>query len=65
MNPGKLQSSKQRGQDGGWRVDDRAHFLFCTRTLCIYYVIAMLLLVSNHLCVSVLLWRRGKGRRLA
>ena len=27
MNPGKHQSSKQRGQDGGWKVHDRAYLL--------------------------------------
>ena len=30
MNPGKHQSSKQRGQDLGWKVHDRAHPLFFT-----------------------------------
>ena len=54
MNPGKHQSSQQRGQDGGWKVTDRAHLLFFSHTLCMNYVIAMLLLVScmntrNHL----------------
>ena len=54
MKPGKYQSSKQRGQDGGWKVHNRAHLLFFTRTLRINYVIAMFLLVScmntrNHL----------------
>ena len=28
MNTGKHQSSKQRGQDEGWKVHDRAHVLF-------------------------------------
>ena len=47
-------SSKQRGQDGGWKVYDRAHLLFCTHTLCMNFVIAIFLLVScmntrNHL----------------
>ena len=28
MNPSKHQCSKQRGQDGGWKVQDRAHLLF-------------------------------------
>ena len=28
MNPGKHQSNKQRGQDGGWKVHDDAHLLF-------------------------------------
>ena len=46
MNPSKHQSSKQRGQDGGWKVHDRAHLLFFTHTLCMNYVIAMFLLVS-------------------
>ena len=34
MNPGKHQSSasKQRGQDGGWKVHERAHLLFFTHT---------------------------------
>ena len=54
MKPGKHPSSKQRGQDGGWKVHDRAHLLFFTRTLCMNYVIEMFLLVScmntrNHL----------------
>ena len=54
MKPGKNQSGKQRGQDGGWKVHDRAHLLFFTHTLCMNYVIAMFLLVSsmdtrNHL----------------
>ena len=30
MNPGKHQSRKQRGQDLGWKVHDRAHLLFFT-----------------------------------
>ena len=46
MKPGKHQSGKQRGQDGGWKVHDRALLLFFTRTLCMNYVIAMFLLVS-------------------
>ena len=54
MKPGKHQSSKQRGQDGGWKVHDHAHLLFFTHTLCMNYIIAMFLLVScmnrrNHL----------------
>ena len=54
MNPGKHQSSKQRGQDLGWKVHEGAHLLFITHTLFMYYVIAILLLVScmhtrNHL----------------
>ena len=44
MNPGKHQSGKQRGQDLGWKVHDGAHHLFFTHTLCMNYVIAMLLL---------------------
>ena len=46
MNPGKHQSSKQRGQDGGWKVHNRAHLLIFTYTLCMNYVIAMFLMVS-------------------
>ena len=46
MKPGKHQSSKQKGQDGGWKVHDRAHLLFFTYTLCMNYVIAMFLLVN-------------------
>ena len=46
MNPGKHQSIKQRGQDLGLKVHDRAHLLFLTHTLCMNYIIAMLLLVS-------------------
>ena len=50
MNPGKHQSSKQRGQDGGWKVHDCAHLcfplFFFTHTLCMNYVIAIFLLVS-------------------
>ena len=54
MKPGKHQSSKHRGQAGGWKVHDRAHLLFLTHTLCMNYVIAIFLLVScmskrNHL----------------
>ena len=34
MNPGKLQSRKQRGQDGGWKVHDRVDlFFFFNHTL--------------------------------
>ena len=47
MKPGKHQSRKQRGQDGGWKVHGRAHLLFFTHTLCMNYVIAMFLLVSR------------------
>ena len=43
MNPGKHQSKKQRGQDLGWEVQDRAHLLFFTHTLCMNYVITMFL----------------------
>ena len=46
MNPGKHQSSKQRGQDLGWKVHEGVHLLFFTHTLCMNYVIAMFLLVS-------------------
>ena len=46
MNPGKHQSSKQKGQDLGWKVREGAHVLFSTRTLRMHYVIAMFLLVS-------------------
>ena len=54
MNPDKHQSSKQRGQDLGWKAHEGAHLLFFTHTLCMSYVIAMFLLVSclntcNHL----------------
>ena len=49
MNPGKHKSSKPKGQDGGWKIQDRAHILFLTHTLCVNYVIAMFLLVSNLL----------------
>ena len=33
MNLGKHQSSQQRGQDGGWKVHDRAHSVFHTYTM--------------------------------
>ena len=58
MNLGKHQSSKQRGQDGGWKVHDRAHLLFFTRTLCkrVNYVIAMFLLVSYMNTCNLLLY---------
>ena len=46
MNPGKHQSNKQRGQDGGSKVHDHAHLLSFTHTLCMNYVITMCLLVS-------------------
>ena len=46
MNPGEHQSSKRRGQDGGWKVHDSAHLLFFTRTPCMNYVITIFLLVS-------------------
>ena len=44
MNPGKHQRSKQRCQDLGWKVHDRAHLLFFFQRLCTSYVIAMFLL---------------------
>ena len=28
MNPDKHQSSKQRGQDLGWKIQDHAHIFF-------------------------------------
>ena len=56
MNLGKHQSSKQRGQDGGWKVHDRAHLLFFTHTLCMNYVIAMFLLVSSMNTSNLLLY---------
>ena len=46
MNPGKHQNNKQRGQDRGWKVHDRAHILVFTHTLCMNNVLAMFLLVS-------------------
>ena len=50
----KNQSTKQRGQNSGWKVPKDAHVLFFTHTLCMNSVIAMFLLVncmntSNHL----------------
>ena len=48
MNPGKHQSSKQRGQDEGWKVHNRAHLLFFTHTLCTNYVIAMFFIGQLH-----------------
>ena len=56
MNPGKHQSSKQRGQDGGWKVHDRANLLFFTHTPCMNYAIAMFLLVSCMNTRSLLLY---------
>ena len=58
MKPGRHQKSKQRGQDLGWKVHDRAHLLFFAHTLCMSYVIAMFLLViymntRNHLSYFV------------
>ena len=50
MNPGKYQSSKQRGQDEGCKVHDRANFLLFTLTLRMNYVVAMFLLVS---CITI------------
>ena len=47
MKPGKHQSSKQRGQDGGRKVREGAHLLFFTHTLCMNHVIAMFLLDSR------------------
>ena len=47
MKPGKNQDIKQRSQDGGLVVHDRAHLLFFTLTLCMNYVMAMILLVSR------------------
>ena len=41
MKPGKHQSSKQRGQGGGWKVHEGAHVLFLTHTLGMNYVIAV------------------------
>ena len=41
MKSGKHQSSKPRGQDGGWKVHDRAHLLFFTHTLYVNYVTSM------------------------
>ena len=32
MKPGKHQSIKEKGQDGGWKVHDHAHLLFFTHT---------------------------------
>ena len=31
MNPGEHESSKQRGQDGDWKVHGRAYLLFFTQ----------------------------------
>ena len=48
MNPSKHQSSKQRGQPGGWNVPDRLHLLrlvqvtVFTQTPCMNNVISML-----------------------
>ncbi len=56
--PGKHQRSKQRGQDLGWKLHDRAHLLSCSDTLCMSYIIQMFLLVNcmntrNHLLYFV------------
>ena len=42
---GKHQRSKQRCQDLGWKVHDRANLLFCAHTLCMNYVTNTFLLV--------------------
>ena len=56
MKLGKLQSSKQRGQDGGWKVHDREHLSFFTHTLYMNYVIVMFLLVSSMNTRNLLLY---------
>ena len=56
MNPRKYQSSKPRGQDGGWKVHDHAHPLFFSHTLYISCVIAMFLLVSYMSTGNLLLY---------
>ena len=55
--PGKHQRSKQRGQDLGWKVHDRAHCLFCAHTLCMGYVIARL---HNNFPLLTMLVRNSK-----
>ena len=59
MKPSKHQSSKQRGQDRGWKVHDRANLLFFTHTLCMNYVIAMFLMVSSMNTRNLLLYLPG------
>ena len=56
MNPSIRQRRKQRVQDGVWKVHDRAHLLFITRTLCMSYVIVMFLLVSCINTRNILLY---------
>ena len=60
--PGKHQRSKQRGQDLGWKVHDRAHLLFCAHTLCMNYVMKYKIKLSKvafqltHFCKQILEW---------
>ena len=46
MNFSKHQSSKQKGQDLGYKVHKGAHLLTFTLTLYVNYAIAMFLLIS-------------------
>ena len=62
MNPGKHQSSKQRGQDGGSKFYDRAHLLFfphIRHILCMNYVIVMFLLISCMITRNLLYFLPG------
>ena len=64
MKPGKHQRRKQRCQDLGWKVHDRAQSLFCPHTLCINYVACKFLLVSSSVRSKQLLYfEHGQGQK--
>ena len=64
MKPGKHQRSKQRLQDLGWKVHDRAQSFVLRHTLCMNYVTSTFLLVSSSVSSKQLLcFVHGQGQK--
>ena len=62
MNPSEHESSKQRGQVLGWKVHNRTHLLFLTRTLFMNYIITMFLFVRYVLYFARFCARQPQNR---
>ena len=63
MKPGKYQRSKQRCQDLGWKVYDRAQSFVCSHTLWMSYVTNTFLLVSSSRSKQLLCFVYGQGQK--
>ena len=65
MKPGKHQRSKRECQDLGWKVHDRAKYLFCPHTLCTmsYETNTFLLVRSSIRSKQLLCFLHGQGQK--